>query len=104
MGKISEIQHGSYHDRYAQTTPASGYTVPDFEKIAAAYGIKAVTIPSYKELANYQEWFSNDEPCLINMSLDPDTLLIPKIKWETGLIMPLLDEETKNKILSLLEY
>ena len=104
LGKISEIQHGSYHDRYAQTTPASGYTVPDFEKIAAAYGIKAITIPSYKELANYQEWFSDDEPCLINMSLDPDTLLIPKIKWETGLIMPLLDEETKNKILSLLEY
>lgn len=36
------------------------------------------------------------------MYLDPDTLLIPKIKWETGKIMPLLDEELNNKVLALL--
>jgi len=102
LGKISEIQHGSYQDRYAQTTAESGYSVPDFKKIAEAYGIKAATIPSYHELKNYKEWFYDNEPCLINMSLDPDTLLIPKIKWETGKIMPLLDEDLNNKVLSLL--
>lgn len=102
LGKISEIQHGSYDDRYAQTTAESGYTVPDFEKIANAYGIKAATIPSYHALMNYKEWFIDNEPCLINMFLDPDTLLIPKIKWETGLIMPLLEEELKAKVVSLL--
>lgn len=102
LGKISEIQHGSYHDRYAQTTAESGYTVPDFQKIAEAYGIKAATIPSYHELAKYKMWFSDNEPCLINMLLAPGTLLIPKIKWETGLILPLLDEELNNRVLSLL--
>ncbi len=102
LGKISEIQHGSYNDRYAQTTAASGYSVPDFQKIAEAYGIKAATIPSYRELKDYKGWFEDNEPCLINMSLDPDTLLIPKIKWETGKIMPLLDEDLNNKVLSLL--
>ena len=102
LGKISEIQHGSYNDRYAQTTAGSGYSVPDFQKIAEAYGIKAATIPSYKELKDYKGWFEDNEPCLINMSLDPDTLLIPKIKWETGKIMPLLDESLNNKVLSLL--
>lgn len=104
LGKISEIQHGSYDDRYAQTTAESGYSVPDFKKIAEAYGIKAATIPSYRELKNYKEWFTDDEPCLINMSLDPDTLLIPKIKWETGLIMPLLEEELNKQVLSLLNF
>ena len=49
-----------------------------------------------------KDWFMDNEPCLINMSLDPDTLLIPKIKWETGKIMPLLDEDLNNKVLSLL--
>lgn len=104
LGKISEIQHGSYDDRYAQTTAESGYSVPDFKKIAEAYGIKAATIPSYRELKNYKEWFTDDEPSLINMSLDPDTLLIPKIKWETGLIMPLLEEELNKQVLSLLNF
>ena len=102
LGKISEIQHGSYNDRYAQTTAESGYSVPDFQKIAEAYGIKAVTIPSYHELKEHKDWLEDNEPCLINMSLDPDTLLIPKIKWETGKIMPLLDEELNKKVLSLL--
>ncbi len=102
LGKISEIQHGSYDDRYAQTTAESGYSVPDFQKIAEAYGIKAATIPTYHGLKDYQTWFTDNEPCLINMSLDPDTLLIPKIKWETGKIMPLLDEELNKKVLSLL--
>ena len=103
LGKISEIQHGSYQDRYAQTTAASGYSVPDFEKIAVAYGIKAVTIPSYRELKDYQTWFLDNEPCLINMSLNPDTLLIPKIKWETGKIMPLLKEDLCEKVLTILQ-
>ncbi len=104
LGKISEIQHGSYHDRYAQTTAASGYTVPDFAKIAEAYGMRGVNIPSYRELKDYSSWFTDNEPCLINMFLNPDTLLIPKIKWETGLIMPKLDEELEKKVLSLLNF
>lgn len=104
LGKISEIQHGSYQDRYAQTTPDSGYTVPDFEKIANAYGLKATTIVSYRELKNYKEWFMDNEPCLINMYLTPGTLLIPKIKWETGKIMPILDEELNKEVLSLLNF
>lgn len=103
LGKISEIQHGSYQDRYAQTTASSGYSVPDFEKIAVAYGIKAATIPSYRELKEYQSWFLDDESCLINMSLNPDTRLIPKIKWETGKIMPLLEDDLRKKVLTILQ-
>lgn len=102
LGKISEIQSGSYQGRYAQTTAGSGYTVPDFQKIAEAYGIKATTIPSYQELKDYKEWFHDQEPCLINMFINPDALLIPKIQWETGRIMPLLDDEINTKVLSLL--
>lgn len=98
LGKISEIQHGSYNDRYAQTTASSGYSVPDFEKITIAYGIKAATLSSYEELGNYKEWLYDDEPCLLNIMLSEDTLLIPKIKWETCTIQPELEENIYRQV------
>lgn len=103
LGKISEIQAGYYDHRFAQTTAESGYTVPDFEKVANAYGIKAATLSSYKELDRCAEWFTDEEPCLINISLPCDTLLIPKIKWETGKITPLLDDTLLRQVTELLQ-
>ncbi len=103
LGKISEIQHGSYNDRYAQTTPSSGYSVPDFEKIANAYGLRAATLSSYKNLDKYAEWIDDDEPCLINIMLPFDTLLIPKIKWESGKIKPDLDPSLLSKVKEILQ-
>lgn len=104
LGKISEIQHGSYNGRYAQTTEKSGYTVPDFERVATAYGIRAATLNSYGLLDNYREWLSDEGPCLLNILMSEDTLLIPKIKWETGTIKPDLDENKWKQVNELLAY
>lgn len=103
LGKISEIQTGSYNNRYAQTTPESGYTIPNFVKIANAYGIKAVELSNYEELDQYNNWLKDDEPCLINIKVEWDTLLIPKIKWETGKILPELKEELLVQVEKLLK-
>ncbi|MGI6501355.1 MAG: thiamine pyrophosphate-binding protein [Anaerostipes sp.] len=102
LGKISEIQHGSYNDRFSITTAQSGYSIPDFEKVASAYGIKSATLESYNELDNYMDWLNDDEPCLLNIMLPSLTLLIPKIKWETCTIKPDLDDEMVTKINELL--
>lgn len=102
LGKISEIQHGSYNNRYAQTTKESGYSVPDFSAIAQAYGIRAINLSSYEELDNYKDWIDDDKPTLFNIQLSNDTLLIPKIKWETCTIKPDLDNELEKKVLSLI--
>lgn len=102
LGKISEIQHGSYNDRFCITTEDSGYTVPDFESVARAYGIKAATLASYEELENYKEWLADNEPCLLNIMLPSLTLLIPKIKWETCTIKPDLDGEALKKVNELI--
>lgn len=102
LGKISEIQHGSYNDRYCITTADSGYSVPDFVKIANAYGIKASKLNSYEELNDYKEWLLDNEPCLLNIMLTPGTLLIPKIKWETNTIKPDVDENMLKRITDLL--
>ena len=104
LGKISEIQHGFYNDRYCITTAESGYSVPDFVKIANAYGIKAATLENYTELENYKTWLADGEPCLLNIMLTPGTLLIPKIEWETCTIKPDLDEEMLKKVENVLAY
>ncbi len=87
---------------FSQTTEKSGYSVPDFEKIALAYGIKAATLPSYESLDEFKEWVIDNEPCVINITMPEDTLLIPKIKWETGRIMPLLDNQLEQQVSDLL--
>lgn len=88
LGKISETQHFDNNDRYANTTESSGYTVPKFQKIAEAYGIKGTTLSSYEELDNYADWISDNEPCLFDIPLPEESLLTPKIKFETGKIRP----------------
>lgn len=98
LGKISEIQNGSYGERFYTTTERSGYSVPNFEHIAYAYGIKAATLDSYEELDGYKGWLEDKEPCLLNIMLPPLTGLIPKIKWETCTIKPDLDEATLEKV------
>ena len=102
LGKISEIQHGFYNDRFCITTEDSGYSVPDFEKVAVAYGIKAATLNAYEEIDNYTEWLNDDEPCLLNVMIPSLTLLIPKIKWETCTVKPDLDKKMLERIESLI--
>lgn len=93
LGKISETQHFNHGDRFANTAASGGYTVPKFQKIAEAYSVKAVTLTSYEELSDYKEWISDNEPCLFDIPLPENSLLTPKIKFETGMINPKLDDD-----------
>lgn len=103
LGKISETQHFNHGDRFAATAESGGYTVPNFQKISEAYGIKAASLSSYEELINYKNWIEDDQPCLFDISLPENCLLTPKIKFETGVMSPILPEEvfiTATQILS----
>ncbi len=102
LGKISETQHFSHGDRFACTAVSGGYTVPDFVKIAEAYGIKGAKLDSYDQLVNYKEWVADNEPCLFDIALPEDSLLTPKIKWETGKISPAIPEDVVEKVREIL--
>ena len=102
LGKISETQHKNHDNRYALTTNSSGYTVPDFQKIAEAYGIKACTLDSYKDLDSVKNWFYDNDPCLVNIMLPSESYLIPKIKWEEYKIEPELGKEITTKVGAIL--
>lgn len=103
LGKISETQHYNHGDRFALTAKSGGYTVPDFKKISEAYGIKAITLPSYENLDNYKDWFNDDDPCLFNILLPEESFLTPKIKFETGLISPKLPDDIFEEVKSILK-
>lgn len=103
LGKISETQCKNYNRRFAQTTENSGYTVPDFVKISNAYGIKAATINSFDEIDNYNDWIHDNEPCLFNINLSDESFLVPKIKFETGVIQPKLPEDIYNNAINILK-
>lgn len=103
LGKISETQHKSHQDRYAQTTKSGGYSVPDFQKISEAYGIRAATLSSYQELDTYVDWIHDNEPCLLNIMLPEESYLVPKIKWETSTIEPNLDDSIINIVSEILK-
>ena len=71
-----------------------------FQKISEAYGINDATLSSYEELNSYNEWFKDNEPCLLKILLPEDSLLTPKIKFETGLISPKLEDSVINEVTS----
>ena len=103
LGKISEIQAGSYRGRFAQTTKESGYTVPDFKRISEAYGIRGAELQSYENLDEYSDWLKDTKPCLIDINLPTDSKLIPKVIWNTNTIQPEIDAEVEMKVNLLLE-
>ena len=102
LGKISETQHYNHGDRFAATAVSGGYTVPNFQKISEAYGIKAATLASYEELDNYKEWFEDNEPCLFDIFLPEETFLTPKIKFETGVMSPKLEDKEYGDVMTIL--
>lgn len=103
LGKISETQHFNYEGRCANTSESGGYTVPDFKKIAEAYGIRAVSLDSYDQLNQYADWFTDKQACLFDIPLPENSLLTPKIKFETGEIGPRLDDAVFAKAKAILK-
>ena len=102
LGKIVEIQVGSYDHRMMITDGTSGYTVPDFEKVAIAYGIKAKTLDGYEGLDECADWLADDDPCLINILLPEATVLQPKMNWNDREMKPLLTDEVMDKARGIL--
>lgn len=102
LGKISETQHYDLKDRFAMTAESGGYTVPSFQKIAEAYGIKAATLNSYEDLDSYKSWFVDKEPCVLDINLPKESFLTPKIKWETSTFRPELSVDIVEHVNTIL--
>ena len=60
-------------------------------------------LSDYEELDMYTDWFTDDEPCVFDIPLPEMSFLTPKIKFETGMINPKLDDEAFSKAKDILK-
>ena len=81
LGMIRQFQDSYFESRYQSTY--WGYDVPDFEKIAKAYGINALTVsdPEKVEEALNRMWDNEDQPFLLQVMIDAHTNTYPKIAF-----------------------
>lgn len=77
-GMIMEREIAKYGDHLVHTTTDSGYSFPDFEKVAACYGLEYCRIDSPNNSKNIKE-IDYKKPRIIEIMIDKDTLLEPSL-------------------------
>jgi acetolactate synthase I/II/III large subunit len=83
LGMIRQFQDSYFESRYQSTY--WGYSAPDFQKVAEAYGIDSKTISKSEEVDEAIKWLWTDEnslkPQLLQVMIDPHTNTYPKIAF-----------------------
>ncbi len=106
-GIIKQFQELYFNSQYEGTTPKSGYSVPDFRKIAKAYGLPSASLIRHAGLAKkIQEILAHKGPILCDVLVPDDAKLIPKLEFGKPIedLSPLLPREelSRNMIVPLL--
>ena len=80
-GMVRQFQQSYFHSRYHSTM--WGYDAPDFEKVAKAYGMDALTLsdPAALPAALDFVWRDPAQPVLLQVMLDPEGNVYPKIAF-----------------------
>lgn len=86
LGMIHHFQEMYFNSCYIQTEAATGFTVPDFQSIARAYGVKTLFAPSKEDL---EEALTTESPVFIEIPLPQNTRVFPKL----GLNKPIHEQE-----------
>jgi acetolactate synthase-1/2/3 large subunit len=81
LGMIRQFQDSYFEGRHQSTV--WGYSAPNFQKIALAYGIDALTIDREEEIetALQKMWLKPDQPFLLQVMIDKRTNVYPKIAF-----------------------
>lgn len=79
LGMIRHFQEMYFHDNYYQTVPTGGYTAPDFEKIAKAYGLDYFCVETEADMN--ERMFSGSKPCVIELKIQENTYVFPKLEF-----------------------
>ena len=103
LGMIRHFQEMYFDKIYYQTTSEGGYSSPDFVRIAEAYGIKGLKITSHENIQNVAEWLLDDDACLIEICINEDTYVVPKLEYgkPNQDQEPLIDRELYDELMKL---
>ena len=79
-GSIKAHQKSAFNNHYIGCDKETGLWLPDWEQIAHAFGISAMTISSNDyETAEFTELFNSKAPAVFVVKVDPDQVIYPKI-------------------------
>lgn len=101
LGMIRGFQEANFEKNYLLTTAETGYTAPDFSKLAEAYGLQYSFIASESDISRLA--IDMESPSIIEIELPVHTLLIPNF-GRNGLIQdqkPYLDRDLFEKLMKL---
>lgn len=101
LGMIRQFQENNFNQNYYQTTISSGYSSPDYKKIAYAYGLLYYEVSSIESIEDID--FTDDVPILIEVCLDMDTYLKPNQGYQQPIYnqAPYIDKELFEHLMSL---
>ncbi len=101
LGMIRHFQEMYFESNYHYTVAENGYTVPDFCRIASAYGIPSVHITQMDEIETI-DW-RTQEACLYEIALEANTVVFPKLEFgkPNQDQEPLLDRELYQYLMDL---
>ena len=72
-------QNGNFKGRLTGCTRESGLTLPDIEKVAAAFGIRTLALESEKDLKDrVQEALEYDGPVVCRVKADIEQKILPR--------------------------
>lgn len=78
LGMIRHFQEMYFSENYTQTTEETGYGVPNLKRVAEAYGIPYY---QYTGKENMTDCFRERTPALIELLLDDETYVFPKLEF-----------------------
>ncbi|MBI3589588.1 MAG: thiamine pyrophosphate-binding protein [Candidatus Liptonbacteria bacterium] len=96
MGIIKLFQDNYFDGRYYASTPEGGYSMPDFVKVAEAYGIDAFAVEKPDEMAGaIEKALKSDRPVICNVLIDTNQTLVPRLNFGRPLedMQPYLPDE-----------
>ena len=79
LGMIRHFQEMYFDKNYIQTTKENGYSLPDFEKIAAAYGIPYKKVHGEKKLTKSPFQHAGAE--FLEVVFSGNTYVFPKLQY-----------------------
>lgn len=94
-GMIRSRQKTKYNAKYLHTTLNSGYSAPDFKKIAMAYNINYYCIKQEENI-----YFANSGPIIYDILIDEDIDLEPSLRYgdECQNMYPYLEPDLYNEL------
>ncbi len=103
LGMIRHFQEMYFSNNYYQTVNEGGYSSPDFQRIALAYGIDYARVDELEDVKSIKDLMQKDGPAFIEVFLNEDTYVFPKLEYgkPNQDQEPLVDRNLYKELMSL---